>query len=199
MNSVLFLDIDGVLNSRDFAIAQTEAGRTAESADRVDPVAVAHLQRIIQETNCYVSVSSVWRMNNTTGIIARILMAAGMDKQYAKRIVGLNPIVYKDVSFSKKYIEEQNTEFAKSPWSGNWYRGYESAVWLLRNRERYNISRFAIVDDDSDMWHMVLRFVHTPNSTGLTEDKANQLIQLLNTDSTEFIERLKSLVYEEHL
>lgn len=53
---VLFLDIDGVCNSRRFA----EAGNSLWN--NTDPVASALVKRIIAETGCKVVLSSTWRM-----------------------------------------------------------------------------------------------------------------------------------------
>lgn len=53
---VLFLDIDGVCNSRAFA----EAGNSLWN--NTDPAAVAMVRRIIKETKCDVVLSSTWRM-----------------------------------------------------------------------------------------------------------------------------------------
>lgn len=53
---VLFLDIDGVCNSRKFA----EAGNSLWN--NTDPAAVKLVRRIIDETKCSVVLSSTWRM-----------------------------------------------------------------------------------------------------------------------------------------
>ena len=53
---VLFLDIDGVCNSRRFA----EAGNSLWN--NTDSVASALVKRIIAETGCKVVLSSTWRM-----------------------------------------------------------------------------------------------------------------------------------------
>lgn len=54
---VLFLDIDGVCNSRDFV------RRTGKSLwNTTDPEAAKLVQRIIKETGCKVVLSSTWRM-----------------------------------------------------------------------------------------------------------------------------------------
>lgn len=53
---VLFLDIDGVCNSRAFA----ELGNSLWN--NTDPAAVALVRRIIDETKCKVVLSSTWRL-----------------------------------------------------------------------------------------------------------------------------------------
>lgn len=53
---ILFLDIDGVCNSRRFA----EAGNSLWN--NTDPAAVALVKRIIAETKCDVVLSSTWRL-----------------------------------------------------------------------------------------------------------------------------------------
>lgn len=53
---VLFLDIDGVCNSKKFAMAGNSLW------NNTDPAAAALVQRIIRETGCKVVLSSTWRM-----------------------------------------------------------------------------------------------------------------------------------------
>lgn len=53
---VLFLDIDGVCNSRDWA----EQGNSLWNG--IDPRCAKMVQRIIHETKCAVVLSSTWRM-----------------------------------------------------------------------------------------------------------------------------------------
>ena len=54
MNKILFLDIDGVLNSLAFL-------ETQDTAATMDPVAVERLNRIVDATQCKIVVSSSWR------------------------------------------------------------------------------------------------------------------------------------------
>lgn len=53
---VIFLDIDGVLNSANFI-------KNGGSFDNVDPVAVARLRRAIEATKAVLVISSTWRLN----------------------------------------------------------------------------------------------------------------------------------------
>lgn len=57
---ILFLDIDGVCNSEDYA-KQLYAERGHGGMIYIDPNAAAKVQRIIKETGCQVVLSSSWR------------------------------------------------------------------------------------------------------------------------------------------
>lgn len=54
---ILFLDIDGVCNSRAFMVAQPKGGILG-----IDPIAAARVRRIIAATGCEVVLSSSWRL-----------------------------------------------------------------------------------------------------------------------------------------
>lgn len=58
---VLFLDIDGVCNSREFARRQLKQTGKRMWLD-VDPVLVKRVQKIIKKTGCSVVLCSTWRL-----------------------------------------------------------------------------------------------------------------------------------------
>ncbi|NJO18711.1 MAG: hypothetical protein HC877_24225 [Thioploca sp.] len=53
MKKILFLDVDGVLN---------DAKSRKENNDAMHPIYVRNLERILKETDCYIVVSSSWRV-----------------------------------------------------------------------------------------------------------------------------------------
>lgn len=59
---VIFLDIDGVLNSFRTAVAYNGYGHLGSKEHKCDPVAIAMLQRLCKETNAKVVISSTWRI-----------------------------------------------------------------------------------------------------------------------------------------
>lgn len=61
---VLFLDIDGVLNSEAYWQRLSGRGITIVSSQgqKIDPDAVKHLNRIVHSTHCTVVLSSSWRL-----------------------------------------------------------------------------------------------------------------------------------------
>jgi hypothetical protein len=71
---VLFLDIDGVLNSEYWFVNRPEKEGLYT---QVDPVAVAILSRVIKETGCTIVVSSTWRKVHRDDIVP-VLTAAGL-------------------------------------------------------------------------------------------------------------------------
>src|SRR5258708_533010 len=82
---VIFLDFDGVLNSRDW-FTRREAVRQGIEPDKwkawreehdFDPVAVKRLNKLVTEMSAVVVVSSSWRLGRSTQELARILKDVG--------------------------------------------------------------------------------------------------------------------------
>lgn len=139
---VLFLDVDGVLN--------TSRSRSIFALSR--PL-VRRVERIVNETDCDIVVSSTWRLLDEGWYrLKRKLEYRGI------RLAGATP----DLRFGKNGI----------------WRGHEIAAFLQLHD---SIERYAIVDDDSDMLDFQLRhFFQTDPDYGLTDTIAYRIIQHLN-------------------
>lgn len=70
---VLFLDIDGVLNSVQYAMRLKKPGMLG-----IDPDTIPHLQRIVDKTGCNIVISSTWRITHRLPEIRGLLVKAGM-------------------------------------------------------------------------------------------------------------------------
>jgi hypothetical protein len=154
--SVLFLDIDGCLNSRRFFVDRYNGadpdGMTWEES-QIDPAAVAMLNRILAETGAEVVISSTWRLMHRLPDLRGILRRRGFTGRIIDRTPDLND----------------------KP------RGLEIQAWLDAQREQP--PAFAIVDDDEDMAHLSHRLVRTTFAEGLTEADASRLIAMLRGGS----------------
>lgn len=148
---LIFLDIDGVMNH----IHHKEKSRFHQGYSFC-PNAVKNLKRIIKETDAYIVVSSSWRGNHSTKVLARKLFTCyGL----SHRIVGRTPKLKKD------HIERV-------------YRGEEIRLFLARFNKP--VESFIILDDDNDMLELTDRLVRTsPFNYGLTLEKTNEAIELL--------------------
>lgn len=78
--AVVFLDFDGVLNSR------TWAQRPDYLENPLDPACVAQLERLVAESRAEVVLCTAWR-GDGTAVCRRHLLAAGFTA--AERVVGL--------------------------------------------------------------------------------------------------------------
>ncbi|RYE85652.1 MAG: hypothetical protein EOO75_16720, partial [Myxococcales bacterium] len=87
---VLFLDIDGVLNSA--AWLGRFPGRCltlpGDAAEMLDPEAVRRLERIRQATGCRVVVSSSWRHALPLAEIERLLRQHGLRVEHLGGVPG---------------------------------------------------------------------------------------------------------------
>jgi hypothetical protein len=83
---VIFLDFDGVLNSRRFLVRRNLAGRVD---DAIDPEAVARLNQIIARTGAKVVISSTWRSTDSLDRIISILQSHG----FAGEVIGTTPVL----------------------------------------------------------------------------------------------------------
>jgi len=179
MHKIIFLDVDGVLNCQ-----KTWTGPHADSVATLCPDMCDRLQRIVQETNAIVVLSSTWRMFNGRG-------RKKLTKWLAERDITIHSQT-KDLSIV--WQAEQGTlhESFQGQVNDTWgkphrpERGDEIALWLKEHEAEFpRLEReFVILDDDSDMLPSQRQnFVHTSFKDGLTERHAAKAIRILNDAS----------------
>ncbi len=147
---IIFLDIDGVLNSvksmKDLYNDQGIRGFNDVPA----PKHVKNLNRITEETGAKIVVSSTWRKLHSIISLMYIFHLCGIKGE----IIGCTPVLHKE-------------------------RGHEIQAWLDET-EYKDIEKFIIIDDDSDMEHLMDYLVKIDNRYGLTEKDVHKSIEILN-------------------
>ena len=161
--NIVFLDIDGVLNSTRWAAFTDPAtgkprgyGGPWKKDYRLDPECVARLQRLCTETEAHIVVSSTWRIGGSLMFFREMFAHYG----WADALV-----------------------LDKTPQSRNGFRGDEVRGWLSIY-EGVGVDRFVILDDNSD-FHDDQRpfFVQTDYAVGLTDADAQHAISILRGEA----------------
>lgn len=157
---IVFLDIDGVLNSEEFFIERTQdcrydnyraAGyspKMSRNLCSLDSVAIANLNYIISQTGAKIVVSSTWRCDDPW--LQELFAVVGIPSY-----IGITPY-----------------HIAR-------HRGTEIKQWLDKHPE---VENYVILDDDNDMLDSQLdNFVQTDAyKRGLSLVNAEQAIKILN-------------------
>jgi hypothetical protein len=148
---VLFLDIDGVLNSRLLveSVAWEPPLGTERDLDIIDAYAISLLDHVVHETGAQVVVTSSWRATYGLEALRSLLARRG----FSGTVLDMTPQLVGRL------------------------RSSEIERWLAD----HEVESFAIVDDDEEAgsrWRS--RFVHTTYETGLTREHALRLIALLS-------------------
>ena len=180
---LLFLDIDGVINSHTFLYdqggfaRQREIERNDESLDSlewhlatIDLVdGIPRLQKVIQATKAKVVISSSWR--KTMSLKRLIKMFAMFDIEVIDRTPTGSEMEY-SCSYSKLSGKMSGTTD---------YRGQEINEWLTKNKDFYKIDSYAVVDDslDAGVGHET-HFVRTSWFDGIQDEHVEKLIEVLN-------------------
>lgn len=175
---ILFLDIDGVLNShdwwqrRDNSLRKLNPKTREEEAElELDPEAIERLNRVTELTGAVIVVSSTWR----TGGAKKWSNAQAMLVYRGLRgeIVDKTPELFQHVG---ERLESGHQPHRRAD------RGLEIQAWLTAHPE---VERFAIVDDDSDMAHLRPYLVKTHmdgDDGGLQDEHVERLVALLGSD-----------------
>lgn len=180
---VLFLDVDGVLNSD--AYLQPRASRAhVEMAQLLDPAACALLNDVLAATGARIVLSSDWRFKiGSLTEMERMLRGRGA---LCAELVGQTPNIVRrcrdeGVAFRLQWVSEQLragrelSDIKVWPWAG---RGDEIMEWL---GTRADVAQYAVVDDnDTGMREAAARLVRTDPAVGLTQRDADALVALLN-------------------
>lgn len=154
---IIFLDIDGVLNSIDSMIAFHERRKrnfpilTRMSDEFLDLVSVGLLQRLCSETSARIVVSSTWRKLYTLGEFVAIFNE------------------YDWPNFPIEGVTDNANTISQ-------VRGHEIQRWLDANGN----PEYIILDDDSDMLEsQKSRFVHCSNVNGFRSKHYCHALRLL--------------------
>jgi hypothetical protein len=149
---LIFLDIDGVLNSERHAIKMHGEGlRGGQTYAQFDPECVKALNRICDETGAVCILSSTWRINWTIPGMLMHLQKFGFTGQ----LLDKTPLTSHE-------------------------RGFEIAMYLgFCHSHGPTVESFVILDDDSDMAQVMSFLVKTSFKTGLTEADADKAIEML--------------------
>lgn len=157
---VVFLDFDGVLNSKWWQTFQIrESGRIDMNA--LDPSAVRRLNRILAQSGAVVVVSSTWRLLHSVAELVYFLEIAGFSGKVIDRTPKLNVSPFK-------------------PTERGVCRGDEIRLWLVVSRDTgKNVESFVVLDDDSDMDGVEDRLVQTTWDDGLLNKHIEPAVEIL--------------------
>jgi len=149
MNPVIFLDIDGVLNSADWLRRGWMADMDDIGATRhFNPEAGARLNRVIKATSCELVISSTWRITHSCKWIQRTLRRRGVPRA---RVIGKTP-------------------------GGGGFRGPQIQDWLDSHEPR-RFAILDDSDDMTDaLYH---RLIRTTWERGLQDEHVGPLIAML--------------------
>ena len=164
---ILFLDIDGVLNTERHHEYCYENGidNSDEYGYLFDPMAVKNLARIVDESGACIVISSSWKYSGLS-----TLVDMWNDRALPGRVIDITPDTESDQFLLNADLE--NMEFLSC-------KGYEIKEWLTAHGK--NVSQYAILDDEQEMLpEQQSHFVQTNPVVGISEEDAEKAITILN-------------------
>ena len=149
---VIFLDIDGVLNSEE----------SAKKGIHIDSNMVLRLKAIMEATGAKIVISSTWRIRTSIKTLEELFWATGLG-HHSRKIIDVTP------------QPRRNDMYAGT--DRGVIRGDEIAQWLKENPE---VEKYIIIDDDSDFHDdQKEHFIQTTWKHGLLEEHVQEAIELL--------------------
>ena len=165
MRKVIFLDIDGVLNTGRWYSKMDRNTPKDKYGYAFDPNAVANLKKIIDETGAEIVISSSWKSFGLSE-----LEEMWQDRVLPGKLIGITPNTVSDEMLLNADLDHMEL-FS--------IRGMEIKEWLSK-KGKY-VSHYVIIDDmDNMLQEQKSHFVQTNPEVGITEENAVQAISILN-------------------
>lgn len=165
MRKIIFLDIDGVLNTERWH-CQTDSNELQdEYGYKFDPVAVTNLSKIIEETGADIVISSSWKFMGLSK-----MRKMWKDRKLPGNVIGITPNTVSDEFLLN--VDLDNMDIMA-------IRGQEVKEWLMLNKNE--ITNYVILDDMNDIiQEQESHFVWIDPEVGITSGNAVQAIFILN-------------------
>ena len=165
MKKILFLDIDGVLNTKWWYTQMDRKTLRDKYGYAFDPRAVANLKRIVEETGADIVLSSSWKCMGLSQV-----QEMWSVRKLPGKIIGITPNSGNDETLFD--ADTDSTDRFR-------IRGEEIKEWLTKHGKR--ISHYAIIDDmDNMLSEQQSHFVQTNPEFGITEEDADNAVKILN-------------------
>ena len=162
---ILFLDIDGVLNTKWWYTQMDRNSPRDQYGYAFDPKAVANLKRIVEETGADIVISSSWKSFGFSE-----LEEMWTDRGLPGKLIGVTPN-----SVSDKLLLDADIDSIEL----FHIRGEEIKEWLTKHGK--HVSNYAIIDDmDNMLPEQQSHFVKTNPEVGITEEDAEKAIAIIN-------------------
>jgi hypothetical protein len=184
---VIFLDIDGVLNSQDWYVYRRDnVEMDSVSAQypfyEFDPRAVERLNRLIEVTGAKLVISSSWRSGETVETLQGLMDRVGVKGE----VIGLTPHLW----CKKPYEDMEGYRIPRGceiDWWLDNHGDFQRINWSKEEQLKYmnkaKVKNYIIIDDDSDMLYgQREHFIHTSHNHGLTDELVEKAIAILNAD-----------------
>ena len=165
MRKVVFLDIDGVLNTKWWYTQMDRNTPRDKYGYAFDPRAVANLKRIVEETGADIVMSSSWKCMGLSQV-----QEMWSIRNFPGKIIGITPSLGNDERLFDADTESTDRFHI---------RGEEIKEWLTKHGKR--VSHYVIIDDmDNMLSEQQSHFVQTNPEVGITEDDADNAVKILN-------------------
>lgn len=173
---IIFLDIDGVLNSRDWYFHSY--GSDHEKDLQADPRCIERLRTIVENTGARIVLSSSWRMFADYNKSLKELAEYPIDDDLMK-ITGVTPYLVQERGY-RCYRGEEIETYLEDECK------FQPQFYDMQKLKSHCIDigfhNYLILDDDSDMlYNQRHNFICVPHEHGLTDAIVEDSIKLLNT------------------
>jgi len=164
MSKVIFLDIDGVLNTGWWYSQMDRNTPKDKYGYAFDPISVANLKKILDETGAEIVISSSWKSFGLTE-----LETMWHDRGLPGRLIGITPNTVSDELLLNADLDHMEL-FS--------IRGMEIKEWLDKHGKK--VSHYVIIDDmDNMLPEQKPHFVQTNPEVGITDKNADEAIMML--------------------
>jgi hypothetical protein len=165
MSKVIFLDIDGVLNTKWWYTQMDRNTPKDKYGYAFDPRSVANLKKILDNTRADIVISSSWKSFGLSE-----LEEMWQDRGLPGKLIGITPNSVSDEMLLNADLDHMELFHI---------RGMEIKEWLDKHGK--NVSHYVIIDDmDNFLLDQKSHFVQTDPEVGITEEDANMAIKILN-------------------
>ncbi len=169
---IIFLDIDGVVNSEIWArFCYNHYKRNRKHNNLLNPYQINRIAKYCENHNCRCIISSSWRWGNYSDTIIDF-SKHWQFKKLIPYIIGITPSIESRHRGSEinYFLQAMNDDELFNKWNFSRYI-----------KEKFHIIDWCIVDDDEDMLEDQLpKFVHTRFWTGITNKNFKQMNKIFN-------------------